>query len=159
MSNTIYITTDADGYADGASRIAGTYRVPLTATGQTWALGIERVYVAYGRDSKTIIWAFGTRADMDAYVAETGNADTGRTTVDRTTARLTVSIAEDGIWATDAHLVRGKWQDGATLIPDEDGCPSDADDALYGQIADAIATGDTDGRIEISGHVYTWRIS
>lgn len=78
--------------------------------------------------------------------------------------RLTVSIDEDGVWATDAHIRTGKldvagWEDGATLLPDEDGAPSADDDRLYGQIADAIAAGDTDGRIEISGHVYTWRIS
>jgi hypothetical protein len=78
--------------------------------------------------------------------------------------RLTVSISEDGIWATDAHIRTSRldaswWDDGATLIPDEDGCPSDADDALYEAIAAAIEAGETDGRIEISGHVYTWRIS
>jgi hypothetical protein len=73
------------------------------------------------------------------------------------TERITVSIAENGVWATDAHLVSGKWQDGATLIPDEDGCPSDADDALYAAIAASIEAGDTDGRIETDDSVYTWR--
>lgn len=78
--------------------------------------------------------------------------------------RLTVSIDEDGVWATDAHIRTGKldvagWEDGAPLIGDEDGQLTAADDAIYETIADAIATGDTDGRIEISGHVYTWRIS
>lgn len=72
--------------------------------------------------------------------------------------RFTVSISEDGAWATDAHLVRGAWQDGGTLIPDEDGCPSDADDALYAAIAAAIKAGETDGRIETDDHVYTWQV-
>ena len=81
--NTIYITIDERGYATGASRAAGAYEVPLTATGKTWVRGIERVYVAYGRDGQTIIWAFGTRADMEDYIAETGNKDTARIAVDR----------------------------------------------------------------------------
>ena len=77
---------------------------------------------------------------------------------------ITVSISEDGIWATDAHIRTNRldvswWDDGATLIPDEDGCPSDADDALYAQIASALEAGETDGRIEAEDHVYTWKIS
>lgn len=68
--------------------------------------------------------------------------------------RITVSIAEDGIWATDAHLVRGKWQDGAAICADED-----ADDALYAMIADMVERGETDGRIEVDSSVYTWHIA
>lgn len=74
-------------------------------------------------------------------------------------ARITVELFKNNVWVTDAHLVRGQWQDGATLIPDEDGCPSDADDALYAQIAAAIMRGETDGRIETDDHVYAWQIA
>jgi hypothetical protein len=117
MMNTIYITTDERGCATGASRAAGAYEVPLTATGKTWARGIERVYVAYGRDGQTIIAAFGTRADMEDYVAETGNKDTARIAVDRP-MRGCITIEWRG--HKTSRIQDGQWIDPLPSYVDED---------------------------------------
>lgn len=71
-----------------------------------------------------------------------------------TIASASVSIYENGVWATDAHLKNGRWQDGAAICADED-----ADDALYAMIADMVERGETDGRIEVESNVYTWEMA
>ena len=81
-----------------------------------------------------------------------------------TNTKITVSIAENGVWVTDAHIRRNRldvngWEDGAALIPGSDGVNSDYDDEIYSSIADAILAGDESGRIEMLGSVYTWKIS
>ncbi|MEY3161464.1 MAG: hypothetical protein RIT25_1455 [Planctomycetota bacterium] len=78
--DTLYVYLDEDdnavGITDKPDFRRAFHNVPYTATGETWSMGIQRIWVAY--EGKTICRAFGTKADMLAYVAETGNDDTGR---------------------------------------------------------------------------------
>ena len=81
--DTLYVYLDDDGHADGITDKPDFMRVfhsvPYTATGETWSMGIQRIWVVYDpEDGKRIMCAFGTKDDMNAFVAESGWNDTGR---------------------------------------------------------------------------------
>ena len=63
-----------------------------------------------------------------------------------------ISIAEDGVWATDAAYSSTQgWQDGAQLSSD-----ADTDDEIYAAIRTAIRAGETAGEVEAGERTYTW---
>ena len=65
-----------------------------------------------------------------------------------------ISIAENGVWATDAAYSSTQgWQDGAQLSSD-----TDIDDGIYAAIADAICAGETSGELVADGHTYSWTL-
>lgn len=73
--------------------------------------------------------------------------------------RLTVSIDEDGVWATDAHIRATRleanwWDDGAYLGGDEE-----TSDWVYGQIADALQRGEMSGEVKSDNATWTWQAS
>ena len=73
--------------------------------------------------------------------------------------RITVSIDENGEWVTDAHIRATRleanwWDDGAFLGGDEE-----TSDWVYGQIADAIARGETSGEVKSDNATWTWQRS